>query len=107
VALKAAPALGEKVTEMEQLAPGARVAVQVLVWENAAGLAPASEMPEMLSGALPGFVRVSFCEALVVATVWLAKARLAGVRTACGTSAAVPVPVRVADCGELAALSST
>jgi len=50
---------------------------------------------------------VIVCAALVVLRSWLAKTSDVGVRTACGTGGAVPVPLTDADCGEPEALSVT
>jgi hypothetical protein len=55
--------------------------------------------------ALPLFVRVTVCAALVVPTVWLAKVRLVGEKVATGPELVVPVPVRLTVCGLPLALS--
>ena len=55
-------AVGVKVTLMEQLAPAAREAPQVLVWEYGALAA----MVVMFSAAVPELVSVTVCAALVV-----------------------------------------
>ena len=57
-------AVGVKVTLMEQLAPIATEAPQVLVWEYCV----LATMLVMLSAAVPEFVRVMDCAALVVFT---------------------------------------
>ena len=55
-------AVGVKVTLMEQLAPAAREAGQVLVWAYGA----LARMLVMFSAAVPPLVRVTVCAALVV-----------------------------------------
>src|SRR5574337_64510 len=59
----------------------------------------------MFSTALPVLVSVTDCAALVVFTVWLANVRPAADRLTAGAGTAVPVPVRVNECGLPAALS--
>jgi len=93
-AARAAAAGGTKVTAMVQLAPALRLLPQVVVLPNAPGLAPVSAMLVMLRVALPGFDNVTVCAELVVPTVWLPKAMLAGLRLAEGVTA-TPVPVRL------------
>ena len=62
-AVLAPTAEGEKVTEMEQLAPAATEDPQVLVWAKSV---PAMEMLEMVRAAVPVLERVMDCAALVV-----------------------------------------
>ncbi len=50
------------------------------------------------------FVTVALCAVLVVPAVWAGKERLAGVKV---SAEARPVPVRLAVCGLLLALSET
>ena len=57
-------AVGVKVTLMEQLAPAAREAGQVLVWAYCA----LATMLVMFSAAVPELVSVTVCAALVVFT---------------------------------------
>jgi hypothetical protein len=57
-------AVGVKVTLMEQLAPAATEAGQVLVWEYGA----LTTMVVMFSAAVPELVSVTVCAALVVFT---------------------------------------
>jgi hypothetical protein len=100
-ALRLPEALGVKVTEIEQVAPAARVAGEVghvLVWAKSPAFAPVTAMPEMVSGALPVFVRVELWDALVVPTARDPKSRLVGLRPTLGAAAA-PVPVSGRLCG--------
>jgi hypothetical protein len=63
-------AVGLNVTLIVQFAPAARLAPQLFVWEKSPLFVPLMAMPEPLkvSAALPVFVSVMFCEALVVPT---------------------------------------
>jgi hypothetical protein len=106
-AANAVAEVGVNVTEMVQVAEAARVVPQVLVSANAEALAPVMEIPEMFSVAFPGFERTVVSAADVVPTAVAGKVRLLGVSTACGTGAAVPVPLSDAVCGEPVALSAT
>lgn len=65
--------VGLKAMESTQLAPGAKVLVQLLVWENAAGLVPVILTPEILRGAVPGFCTATFRAVLDVPTFWVGK----------------------------------
>lgn len=56
------PAVGLKVTAMVQVAPALMVPPHVFVWEKS----PLVEMLEIVSGALPTFISVTVCAALVV-----------------------------------------
>jgi len=103
VAVNVVAEAGVNVTEMVQFALAASVVPQLLVWEKSLGFAPAIEMPVIVNAAFPGFDSVIVCAAVVVPVV-LVKVSAVGARTAC---AAVPVPVSVAVCGELVALSAT
>ena len=104
-AVKVAADAGVKVTEIMHVAAAARVAPQVLAeMAKSAVLAPVTVIPVMLSVAVPGFDRTVLIEVEVLPTAVLGKARVVGVRTACG---AVPVPVNFAICGEPLALSDT
>src|SRR5271169_3413011 len=58
-----------------------------------------------VSVAVPELVSVTFCAALGVFTVWLAKLRLAVDKVTAGAFAAVPVPVKLTVCGLPLALS--
>ena len=94
---------------MEQLAPAASVVPQTLLpvtMAKSVGLVPARVMPLMVSAALPVLLSVAARAAAVAPTVVLGKAAGA-VSDATGAATAVPVPVRVAVCGEPVALSAT
>jgi len=95
---------------MEQLALAASVAPQALApvaMAKSEGLAPAIEIPVMVSGALPVLESINDIAALVVPEVTFPKGTEAGVSAATGAGAAVPVPVSVAVCSEAVALSAT
>ncbi len=59
-------------------------------------------MPVIVNDALPVFVSVTACAALVVLTCWFPNERLVGEKLTAGT---VPVPARLTFCGLLLALS--
>jgi len=86
VAAKVAADVGANVTDMAQFAPAARVVPQVLLWLKLAAPLPVSEMPEMASAALPVFVSVADCDALVVPAVAV-KVSVGGVRVTAGRRA--------------------
>ncbi len=65
---------------------------------------PVAEIELMVKGALLGFVSVNAVAEEVVPTAWLPKLALVGDRV--GEAAPTPVPERVIDWGELAALSA-
>ena len=69
-AVRVPVAVGLKVTLIVQFAPAATLVPQVFVCEKSPLFVPAIAMPEPLkvSVALPVFVSVMFCEALVVPT---------------------------------------
>ena len=69
-------AVGVNVTLIVQLAPAATEVPQVLVWAYCALAA----MLVTLSAAVPEFVSVTVCAALLVPTAWLANVRLVGER---------------------------
>jgi hypothetical protein len=106
VAAKLAAEAGVKVTEMVQVAPAANELPQVLVCAKSVGLAPVMVMPVIESAALPVFISVAVCTAVVDPTVSL-KVSIRGVSDAPGSGAAVPVPFSVVACGEPVALSAT
>src|SRR5438128_1041241 len=83
---------GVNVTLIEQLAPAATVAPQLLVWAKS----PVTETPDMLSGASPVFRSVTACAGLGVPTNWRPKVRLDGEKPAPGPS---PAPDSATDCG--------
>ena len=70
-ALRAPTAVGLKVTENVQLAPAAKVAPHVLVCAKSPPLAPVIVLLLMVSvePALPAFVSITVCAALVVPTI--------------------------------------
>ena len=75
---------------MEQLAPGAREAGQLLLWAKL----PEMLMPLTCKANVPALVSVTMCAALVVASGWLPKSRLDGDSVA---AAMPPWPVRLED----------
>jgi len=75
VALRGPVARGAKTTPMLQEAPGARLAGQASVTTKSCPLDVAASG---FRATPPVLVRVKLSEALVVATAWLAKARVAG-----------------------------
>lgn len=94
-------AVGVKVTLIEQFAPAASEAPQVVVSPYCA----LGTMLLMLSDAVPELVSVTDCAALVVFNVWLAKVRLVGDNDTAGLFGAAPVPVRFTVWGLPVALS--
>lgn len=91
VPMRVPTAVGAKITETWQLAPMARVAVQVLaVCEKS----PDWVIPEMFRLAVPLLVMVMDCAALESPVVTAEKVRLAGEITAREYSAGVPTEVR-------------
>src|ERR1035437_10222364 len=100
VPLRRPTTVGVKVTWMVQLAPPASDEPQLLAWPKS----PVAAIPVNVSAAPPVFTSVSIWMALVVPRVWLAKGSAAGLsEIAAGTAS--PIPVRLSNCGELAALS--
>jgi len=95
---------GVKVTLIVQLAPAATLNPQVLVWAKLLALVPDTVMLVMLKSAVPVFVSVTVCAALLVPTVSFPKATLEGETL---TADAVPVPERVTVWGLFEALSVT
>jgi hypothetical protein len=81
-------AVGLKVTLRMQLALGARLGPQVLVWEKS----PLAVMLAIVRVALPVLVRVRLCGRLLVPTGRAGKVKEAGERL---TAGAVPIPVRL------------
>ena len=104
-ALKAAAVAGLKATYTVQLAPAARVGVQVFSASKSVGLVPVSAMDVRFSVAVPELVRVIACAAETFPWVVVGKAMLVVLSLTEGI--AVPVPVRVTFCGEPVALSVT
>ncbi len=66
VAEKLAAEAGVKVAEMLQVAPAARVPVQLVVYAKSVGLAPEMVMPVIVRVALPGFDSVIDCALLLL-----------------------------------------
>jgi len=91
--------VGVNVTETVQEAPTPSEPVQLLVWAKS----PEATMLDSVVEAVPLFETVMVLAALVVPTVWLVKVRLEGEKEIPGTP--VPVPVKLTDCGVVAALS--
>lgn len=77
-ALKLAADAGVKLTEILQLDPAASEEPQALVSAKLVGWAPVMLTPVMLRAAVPGFESTTTCALLVVLTVWLPKATVAG-----------------------------
>ena len=98
VALKLPVVEGVKVMAIEQVAEAASVSPQVFVPRaKSLAFAPASMTLEMLSGALPGLLRVNIWDGLVVPLVRLPKFTDEGVRAACGAATAAPVQLNTTD----------
>jgi hypothetical protein len=100
---------GTNLTEILQLAPAANVVPQVVVSVNDDGSAPTTVIPPVLMSriAVLVFFNVTTLAALVDPTAVLAKVKLVGVKvTVGGFVLPAPVPVRLAVCGEPAALSA-
>jgi hypothetical protein len=95
---------GVNVTVIVQVAPAASEVPQVLVSPKLLVFVPVTEMPVIVSAAVPGLDRVVDCVVAEVPTNVLGNVRVLEVKVACG---AVPVPVRAAVCGEPVALSAT
>jgi len=69
--------LGEKVTEIVQLAPAPTDIPQVFVWLKSAPFAPPTDIPEVVRVVVPTFVSVTFFAALFTPSVVTGKTRLA------------------------------
>jgi hypothetical protein len=110
VAAKLPAAAAVNVTLMLQEAPAASVlphGVLPAVIAKSVAFVPVIEIPVIVNGAFPLFVRVTVVAALVTPIVWLANATGLGASVTTGAGGGVPVPVSVDVCGELAALSVT
>ena len=59
-------AVGVNVTPIEQFPPATTLDPQLLVWRKSLGLVPPTEIPVMLSAALPELVSITLCTGLVV-----------------------------------------
>jgi len=82
-----------------QADPAATELPQVLLCRKSPLFVPPIAMLVIVSTDPPVLVRVIFCDALVVCSGWLVKARLVGERLAAG-ALLTPVPVSVAGTGE-------
>lgn len=91
--------VGVNVTLMAQLAAGATLVPQLL-----AAKSPLVAMLAIINVALPVLVNVAVCDALVLPTTWLPKARLSVERLTAGPDA-TPVPFNAIVCGLPGALS--
>ena len=98
---------GVNVTWIVQPPDAASDPPQLFVCVKLLALAPPTVMPVMVNAPVPVFDSVIVLAGLVVPTVWLLKATVAGARLALGVSGAVPVPVKAAVCGDPVALSAT
>jgi len=103
-AVRVPVAFGLNVTETTQLAPGARVLPQLLVWSNSVAFVPMRVMVVMFSVSPPVFVSVTVWAALVVFSNCGAKVSAGGTSDTAGCDA-IPVPVIGTDCGLSAASS--
>ena len=97
---------GLKVTVMVHVPFTAILPLQVFVCEKSDGTVPVTAMFVMLSAAAPVFFTVTGC-ALGVFSGTFANARLVGFSVTAGNAPALPVPVRVTECGLPVALSVT
>jgi hypothetical protein len=95
--------VGVNVTEIAQVAPAANVLGDSGQVVDACAKSPEVEIPEIVSGIVWLFFRVTLFLALAVPISWLAKVRLAGDKL----TGAVPVPLKVVVCGEFETLSLT
>jgi len=77
-ALMLPAAVGAKVTETLQLAPVPRLPEQVLVWLNWLAFAPVRATPDIVSGAEPLLLIVTFCAAADEPTFTEPKLKLVG-----------------------------
>jgi len=104
-ALRAPVAVGLNVTLIVQFAFAASDAGHAFVSAKSPGFAPVSVTPEIVSAAVPEFVSVIVCAALVVFNACDANVKVAGENPTAGAFAAAPVPVSGTSCGLPAALS--
>jgi hypothetical protein len=80
---------------MAQAAPAASVVPQSFAWVKG----PVATIAEMASVAVPLFVSVTVCAALVVPWSWLPKVSDESDTAAFGTNGTVPVPLKAMVCG--------
>ena len=92
------PVDGVKVTLTVQLAPGARLVGQLLVWPKS----PLAIRLEITKTPAPGLVTVTVWAALATPTAWLPKDRLPGAALNAGSA---PIPLKVITRGLPLALS--
>src|SRR5579862_1049570 len=97
VAVRAPLPVGVKVALIEQCAPAVIGELHVLETAKSPLSAPPLTMPVMVSGALPLFVSVTVCEALVDPTPAPEYVKVAAERSAVGCSS--PCPDKVMDWG--------
>jgi hypothetical protein len=97
-AAKLAAEAGVNVTETVQLAPAASELPHVLVSAKSVGFAPVMVMLVIVNAALPVFISVIVCAAVVVPAIVDAKVSVAGASDVAGAAAAVPVPFSVTVC---------
>src|SRR5579864_2944787 len=92
---------GVNVTLIVQLAPGATVAPQVVVWEKSGGLLPPRAMPDILSATDAVLVRVITNGGLLVPTICFPKDRLGGESTTvvCSSTEIGPVAAAITKSG--------
>ncbi len=93
---------GVKLAVIVQLAFLPKCLPQLFAWEKFVGFVPIRAMLDMFTGPVPTFVMVTNFDAEVVPTVWLPKAREAGLKTSVRV---IPVPLKVTTCGEFGPLS--
>lgn len=99
-----APAdVGENVAPIVQDVLGAKLAGQLFDWPNWLAFVPVTAMEAMVRVPVPEFVMVRFCGDDENPTVWLPNAMDDGVSV---TAGAIPVPDKVATCGEPGAEST-
>ena len=95
-------AVGLNVMLTVHFAPAAKVAPQVVAdCPKSPALAPVNELPDIVRVVERLFLMVTIFAALVVPTVWAANVKLDGVTD----TGAIPVPVKLTDCGLLFAPS--
>lgn len=93
--------LGVNVTEIVHLAPAASEAGQPLLFVKFPAFVPEMVTLLIANAEVPGFERVTL-SVLLLATLTVPKARLVGLKLACG--GLIPVPDRLMDCGVLETL---
>jgi len=91
VAVRVPACMGANKTLIVQAAPAARLCGQVSTSEKSAASAPASLMLVIAKAALPLFVRLSVCAALVVPAAWVPNVRLEAESDTAGWLTPVPV----------------